>query len=129
MRLLISLTFLISTLFSICSLSSSALALDWTGISNCGTYQVKGVGRLSDKGLMIVVNEKSQSEVTIIVPIENEAFLAPYVDKAMEASVLFTAKPKGSKAEGIIKEIKSRIPNPINPKDTGIKFISKAACK
>lgn len=108
---------------------SSLWSQEWNGISSCGTYQVKGVARSTDQGLVIAVNEKSQSEIIIKVSVQNESFLAPYVDKAMEASVLFEKMSRGPSVEGTIKEIKSRIPNPINPMDTGIKLISKAACK
>lgn len=122
MRSLISITF---TLL----ISSSLFAQDWTGISDCGVYQVNAVARSVKNGLVIIVNEKTKSEITISVPVQNEAYLAPYVDRAMTASVIFAKKSQGAKVEGTIKEIKSRIPNPINPMDTGIKLISKAECK
>lgn len=107
----------------------ATLAQEWTGVSDCGLYQVNGVGRSTKAGLVLVVNEKTKSEFTISVPVTNEPFLAPYVDKAMEASVAISKKSLGSKIEGTIKEIKRRIPNPLDPMDTGVKLISKAACK
>lgn len=110
-------------------LSSVTIAQEWTGISDCGIYQVNGIGRSTKEGLALVVNEKTKSEFTINVPIMNGPFLAPYVDKAIQASVEISKKATGSKIEGIIKEIKSRIPDPLNPKDTGVKLILKAACK
>jgi hypothetical protein len=110
-------------------LPSSVFAEAWTGISDCGIYRVKGVARSTPNGLIIVVNEKSKSEINIKIPEHNEAFLAPYVDKAIEASVKIVNKSQGSSVEGIIMKIASRIPNPINPKDTGIKLSSKALCK
>lgn len=122
MRFIISITLILLN-------SPSVFSQDWTGISDCGTYKVSGVARSAKNGLVIVVNEKSKSEVTINVPLQNEALLAPYVDMALEASLIFTKKSQGSKVEGTIKEIKSRVPNPINPMDTGIKLISKAKCK
>lgn len=122
-------SFIFPTLLSSFLVCSSLGAQEWTGISSCGTYQVKGIARSTDKGLVIAVNEKSQSEIIIKVSVQNESFLAPYVDKAIEASVLFEKMPRGPIVEGTIKEIKSRIPNPINPLDTGTKLISKAPCK
>lgn len=109
--------------------SSAAIAQEWTGLSGCGIYQVDGVGRSTKEGLVLVVNEKTKSEFTINVPIKNELFLAPYVDKTMHASVEISKKSLGSKIEGTIKEIKRRIQNPLDPMDTGVKLISKAACK
>lgn len=110
-------------------ISSATFSQDWTGISDCGTYQVNGIARSTKKGLVIMVNEKTQSEITITTPILNETYLAPYVDKALKASVVFAKKSPGSKALGTIKEIESRVPNPLNPMDTGIKLISKAKCE
>lgn len=110
-------------------LSLPALAEEWTGFSDCGIYQVNGVARTTKNGLVIVVNEKTQSELIITVPILNEAKLAPYIDKALAANVVIEQKPSGPKFLATIKEIQSRIPNPLAPKDTGIKIISKVECK
>ena len=105
-------------------------AQDWAGFSGCGVYEVRGVARMLKKHLVIVVNEKSQSEITIAVPLKNELFLAPYLDNSLWASVEFQKnKTKKQNLEGLIKEIKSRIPNPLAPDDTGIKLISKVECK
>lgn len=117
-------------LITLCfSLTSTLLAKDWTGLSACGNYKVKGIVRSSKEGLFIVVNEKSQSEITISVPAQNEATLAPYVDKDIEASVSVSKKLSAAKALGTVSEINSRVPNPINPVDTGIQLISKGKCK
>ncbi|MFA6236939.1 MAG: hypothetical protein WC635_06390 [Bacteriovorax sp.] len=110
-------------------LLTSAHAQDWTKISACGEYQVRGVARSIKNSLVIVVNEKSRSEIIVKVPVRNEAYLAPYLDKPMEALVLFAKKAAGAEVNGKIKEVKPRLPNPINPMDTGIKFISKVACE
>ena len=116
------------TLFIIL-LAQNSFAQEWTGISDCGIYQVSGIARLTKEGPVMLVNEKTKSEFIINVPTMNEPFLAPYIDKAMLASVEISKKSVGSKIEGTIKEIKRRIPNPLDPMDTGVKLISKAACK
>jgi len=100
MRPLILVMFLIQ-------LPSTVIAQDWTGIAGCGVYQVKGTGHLSDEGLSIIVNEKTQSEFKIKVPIKNEVYLAPYVKRPLEARVLIDKKPHGADVSGTIKEIKS----------------------
>lgn len=115
--------------FVIIFLAQSSFAQDWLGISDCGLYQVNGVARLTKEGPVMVVNEKTKSEFIITVPTFNEPFLAPYIDKAMQASVEISKKSLGSKIEGTIKEIKRRISNPLKPMDTGVKLISKVACK
>lgn len=110
-------------------LSTSLKAQNWTEINTCGEYQVRGVTRLIKKNLVIVVNEKTRSEIIIKIPVINEAYLAPYLDKPMEALVLLTKKVKGAEVDGKIKEIKPRLPNPINPLDTEVRLVSKAACE
>lgn len=116
---------LMATLLFLCEPS---LAQDWSGISDCGRYTVSGVGRSTHEGLVIVVNEKSESEIVIHVPILNEPYLAPYVDRAMIATVLIPKVPHGSSVEGIVEMIERRIPNPINPLDTGMRLTEKTAC-
>ena len=119
----------LSIIIFLIQLSSTVFAQDWTGITDCGIYQVRAVANSTDDGLQIIVNEKTQSEFKIIVPTQNEPYLAPYVKKPLEAKVLIEKKTSGSDVTGTIKEIKSRIPNPIDPMDTGVKLISKAKCK
>lgn len=104
-------------------------AQNWTGISSCGTYQVKGIVRSTENGPIIVVNEKSQSEITISVPIPNEVFLAPFEDRAIVASVELTKKFSFANIIGTIKNIKSRNAHPLNSLDTQIVLISKATCQ
>ena len=111
--------------FFLFTISASLFAEDWTGFSGCGTYEVSGTARSLKKSLVILVNEKSKSEMIINVPIINEPMLAPYLDKPILATLDFDK----SKSEGTVKIIKSRIPNPLNPMDTGIKLMSKADCK
>lgn len=108
--------------------SVPSLAQDWTGISDCGRYSVRGVGRTMQHGAVIVVNEKSESEIIVHVPIINEAFLAPYNDRALIATVLIPKVPQESSVEGIIEAIGERIPNPLNPQDTGMRLVEKTVC-
>lgn len=109
-------------------LSVPSLAQDWTGISDCGRYTVRGVGRTIQHAAVIVVNEKSESEIIVHVPIINEAYLAPYDNRALIATVLIPKISQGSSVEGIIEAIGERIPNPLNPQDTGIRLVEKTAC-
>jgi hypothetical protein len=105
--------------------SIPANSQDWSGISKCGIYLVNGIVRTTPKGHVIVVNEKSQSEFTITVSIPNEAKLAPYLDKAMVAKVALVKKS----LLGEVKEISSRIPNPLSPQDTGVKLLTQIKCQ
>lgn len=105
------------------------LAHAWTGISDCGLYEVRAIARSTPKGLVMVVNEQSQSQFTIILPITNEATLAPYIDKPLTASVLFEKKYSTASTLGIVQKIEDRIPNPLLPLDTGLKLMTKGRCK
>ena len=109
-------------------LSMPSFAQDWTGISDCGRYTVRGVGRSINHRLVLVVNEKSASEIVVHVPILNEPHLAPYVDKALIATVLIPKVPRGSPVKGIVETIEWRIPNPIDPEDTGMRLTEKTEC-
>jgi hypothetical protein len=106
-----------------------SFAESWTGLSSCGHYLVMGTVHINDKGPVIVVNEKSLSEIMITVPIQNEIFLAPYDNQSIEAIVEFSKKFSFSKVQGIVKKIKYKTPNPLNPNDSKIKLISAARCK
>lgn len=97
-------------------------------VTDCGEYTVKGVVR-GGVGISIVVNEKTQSEYTIVMPVEEMAKIGSYLDDAV------TAKLKIEKiispVKGEIKKIISidrRIPNPLNPEDTGLKLDKKFDC-
>ena len=102
-------------------------ASEWFGYKGCGLYRVRGIGRSKPQGLKIIINEKSNSEIIISLPITNEVLLAPYVDKDLTAKIkIFNTD--GSTALAVIKEIDRRIPKPIDPKDTGIEFLEKSDC-
>jgi hypothetical protein len=107
----------------------NTFAHNWTGVDKCGEYQVNGVARYLNHTAVIVVNEKSKSEIIIKVPSENSTYLTPYIDKALQATVKFEKEFHISQIEGVIKNINFRLPNPINPTDTGITYISKGECK
>ena len=120
--------FFVLSLFSI-FLSFSSYAADWTGFTDCGDYLVNGIARSDKNGIVIVVNEKTQSQISITVPISHEPILAPYLNKELKATLHFEKKSPGTKLSGTIIAIDSRNPNPLNPKDTGISLINKANCK
>ena len=109
-------------------LSLPAQAQEWTGI-DCGTYEVKGVVRSSKNVLLIIVNEKTKSEIVITVPIPNEALLAPHVDKPILANLVVNSKASGPHFLGTIQEIQARVPNPLSNRDTGMQLIAKTECK
>lgn len=102
---------------------------NWTKFNECGLYRSRGIIRSDKRGLHIVVNEKTQSEITITVPIQNEAMLAPYLDKPVTSIVQLEKLKHGSTVNATVTKIDIRIPHPLTPNDTGVEFISKGACK
>jgi len=106
----------------------SASAADWTGFQGCGLYEVKGVVRFVKNIATMVVNEGTKSEIKISVPIENEPKLSPYIDSPFIAEVEMKTKMNGSLGSGTVMKIETRLPHPLNPKDTGMKFLKKSEC-
>jgi hypothetical protein len=85
--------------------------------------------RSSKNVLVVVVNEKTKSEIVITVPIPNEALLAPYIDKPIVAKLAINSKASGAHIWGTIQEIQARVPNPLSNSDTGMQLIAKTECK
>jgi len=106
----------------------SASAADWTGFQGCGLYEVKGVVRFIKNIATMVVNEGTKSEIKISVPIENEPKLSPYIDTPFIAEVEIKSKMNGSLGTGTVVKIDTRLPHPLNPKDTGMSFLKKSEC-
>lgn len=104
--------------------------ISFAALSSCGEYQVRAIVRAGTIGHEIVVNEKTKSELTLTMPIEERIKLAPYVDRAITAVVLLNTKFDGTKGEiDRIISIEYRIPDPMNPADTGLKLKKKTGCK
>lgn len=99
-------------------------------LTDCGEYEVKAVVRAGKVGHEIIVNEKTQSQLTLSMPVLERLKLAPYVDMPITASVVLNQKFDGSKGEiDAIVKIENRIPDPMKPGDTGIKLTKKMDCK
>jgi hypothetical protein len=104
--------------------------ISFAELSSCGEYQVRAIVRAGKVGHEIVVNEKTKSELTLTMPIEERIKLAPYVGRAITAVVLLNTKFDGTKGEiDSIISIENRIPDPMNPADTGLKLIKQTECK
>lgn len=104
--------------------------LNASELSECGEYYLRGVVRPLKDGLTIVVNEKTQSELQIKTSITESSKLGAFINKPVTATALLTQKFNGTRgfAEQIINA-DFRLPNPLNPKDTGLKLIKKTECK
>lgn len=99
-------------------------------ISDCGEYSLRGIVRPLPEGLTIVINENTQSEMQIKTTISESSKLGAFMDKPVTVQALLNKKFDGTKgfSEQIIK-VDFRLPDPLNPKDTGVILIKKTACK
>lgn len=99
------------------------------GLSDCGEYTLRGVIRPLEDGLTIVVNEKTQSELRISMPIPEQGKIGGYINKPVTVRALLNKKFDGTKGYTTkIISSKFRLPDPLNPKDTGVNLEKKIAC-
>lgn len=99
------------------------------GLSNCGEYTLKGVVRPLEHGLTVVVNEKTQSEMQITTTILESSKLGAFVNKPVTIKALLDKKFDGTK--GVASKIiqaEFRLPDPLNPTDTGAILDKKTTC-
>lgn len=98
--------------------------------TDCGEYKIAGVVRRIDDSLKIVVNEKTLSEKIISLALLESGKLGPYLDHAVHVSVMLNKKFDGTKAEasGITQAPSDRLPDPMNPQDTGFLLITPSPC-
>lgn len=98
-------------------------------ITDCGEYTIKGVVRPLKKGLTIVVNEKTQSEMQITTSILESSKLGAFLDKPVTVKALLVKKFDGTKGEAEkILSAEFRLPDALNPKDTGVSLDKKTEC-
>lgn len=103
--------------------------LSLADLSDCGEYEVRGVVRAKSTSYEIVVNEKTMSEINIAFSMNEQLKLLPYADKAMTAVLILDKKFDGTKGQSEkIINIKSRIPDPLRPDDTGLSLLKKMKC-
>lgn len=96
----------------------------------CGLYTLQGVVRETPDDFEVVINEKTASEVKVSITGIDLVKLASYKDKSIKAEIILTENQYGHDLTvEEISNIKLRISNPLNPKDTFIKIISPKACK
>jgi hypothetical protein len=102
-------------------------AIDFTG---CGEYSIKGVIRAKEKGFVMIVNEKTASEITLMLSINEQARIAIFNDASIASIVILDQPFNGT--IGIAKKVvtlEKRIPDPLNPSDTGLELVKKMDCK
>ena len=98
--------------------------------STCGKYSIRGVARIEKDEILFVVNEKSKSQITLSLPIIEQAKLGPYINRPVTLTASLVKKMDGTK--GSIAEIfdspKGRVPDPLRAGDTGFKLLTAQDC-
>lgn len=104
-------------------------AVSLAEISDCGEYNARAVVRVIDSEMKIVVNEKTQSETVISMPLMEQGKIAGHIDKPVTIKLILTKKFNGM--TGVADKIIStelRIPDPIKAMDTGLTLVKKMDC-
>ncbi|MBC7714455.1 MAG: hypothetical protein H7177_14010 [Rhizobacter sp.] len=98
-------------------------------VTDCGEYSLKGVVR-GGVGISIVVNEKTMSQYTITMPVDLQGQIGAYLDAAISAKIVLQKKltPVKGLANKIVS-IERRVPDPLNPEDTGLTLTKKKDCE
>lgn len=98
-------------------------------ISECGEYKAKGVVRLKQDRIKLIVNEKTLSEYEISMSLGEQTKLAGLIDRDVTVELILDQKLDGQKAESSeILSVASRIPNPLDPTDTGLTLVKNKKC-
>ena len=99
-------------------------------ITECGEYTARGVVRAKPAGLALIVNEKTLSEYVITMSITEQAQISSLIDKTATVQLVLDKKFNGQTGStSKIISAKFRIPDPLNPEDTGFKLDKKLDCK
>ena len=102
---------------------------EWTGFNGCGKYSFKGVVRVQkDHRMILVINEKTNSEIIFNTSYKGQIQLASYQDRAVSGEINVVNKMDGPLGEMEVVKIEERIPNPLLPHDTELKFLSSEKC-
>ena len=97
-------------------------------VTDCGEYNIKGVVR-GGVGISIILNEKTQSQYTLTMSGPLQASIGAYLNRDVVANVLLSRLLNPVKGEITkVLSIENRIPNPLNPTDTGFTLIKKMDC-
>lgn len=82
--------------------------------TGCFLYEVKGVARILNKEIQLVVNKDTMSEFIFTLPTKEEHKLAPYLDVTSVGTYVFKKKPQSKDKILLVKTISRSTPDPIN---------------
>lgn len=89
------------------------------GLESCGVYQIEGYVRSDETAIYLVLNEHTQSQMKIDLPIHSQGQVAGYIDLPISVGIRITQKFDGTRgrADALTEPARLRIPTPVQPLD------------
>lgn len=101
-----------------------------TQITECGDYQIEGFVRKQNSNAVIIINEKTLSEIKLSSPFNWEAKLHAYMNQPIDAKIKIIKKMNAQSGSlHSIQAIDLRIPDPAKYHPEKIKLIKKGVCQ
>lgn len=97
------------------------------GLKSCGIYAFQGIPKLLDKKMILVLNEKSLSELVIDVSKQDQLIFAPYLNIVTKGELEVTKMTDFKTVTAKFLKLDYGMPNPLNPAKHS--FISLKASK
>ena len=100
------------------------------GLNTCGQYTFKGTPQIDKKDIVIFINEKTKSQIRLIVPLSEQYKITPYLKMTIEGELSISEINNLWNAQvGILKNIKISVPDPLNPsKNSFLKLVRRNKC-
>lgn len=97
----------------------------------CGEYKISGMVQIVDDDIVIVVHAKSKSQIILSVPLTQQVAIGHYLFRDFSINALLNEKFDGTygKIATFTGPGELRVPDPLNPKDTGFQLIKEQSCK
>lgn len=102
-----------------------------TKVGGCGTYEYKGRVIIKEKKMNLFINEGTNSELKFYLGLEQEAQLAPYLNKQVEGNLRITKVMDGTLATGFkILNARRAGSDPLHPQHHSyLKIIESQKCE
>lgn len=124
MRFLIFIIFVLSFALSFNTFAS-------IGLNSCGEYAFKGTPQIDDKQMVVIIKEKSKSEIRLVVPLAEQSKITPYLKLTIEGRLTLSKIYHLWKGEVTqLKDIKLTVPDPLHPhKNSFLNLIKSKKCQ
>ena len=101
------------------------------GLNSCGEFEFRGVPQIDDKEMIVVINNKSKSEIRILIPLSEQSRITPYLKHTVEGKIKISKIKNLWRGEAIeLKDIRLIVPDPLNPSiNSFLKIIKSKKCQ